>query len=359
MAQFPLQGHSRKQREVNRKMTESAHVVQPENNPQLSVVIPAYNEEGNIRTLYDELKKVLASLDMSWEIIFSDDGSRDGTWKEIRALNRLDEQVKGVCLSRNFGHQYALFAGLCQAKGKAVITMDADLQHTPNTIPKLIEEWRKGNKIVNTVRVDSEKTSLFKKVSSNLFYKIFSFLSGLEIEKGMADFRLLDRQVVDTVLQFREESLFLRGLFQWVGFPSSKILYQCQDRFSGMSKYTLKKMIKFACAGITSFSVVPLRLSIFVGIVVSSLSFAEMIYALLVRIFTDTAVPGWTSVMAFLAFLFGILFILLGIIGLYIGQVLMEVKQRPRFVIRECLGIQSAVRDDSPYGVPLRKMAQE
>jgi len=321
--------------------------IQSQTNPQLSIVIPAYNEEGNVYKLYSELRKILPSLNMSWEIIFSDDGSTDRTWEEIVSLNKSEQNVKGIRLSRNFGHQYALFAGLSQAEGEIVITMDADLQHSPGVIPKLIEEWRKGNKIVNTIRLDSERTSLFKKVSSKLFYKIFSFLSGVKIESGMADFRLLDRQVVDTILKFREESLFLRGLFQWVGFPSSQIHYKCQERFSGISKYTLKKMIKFGSEGITSFSVIPLRISIFIGIVTSLIAFGEIIYAVLVRIFTDTAVPGWTSVIAVLSFLFGILFILLGVIGEYIGRVLIEVKQRPRFVISESLGIQNTNKDSS------------
>lgn len=307
--------------------------------PELSIVIPSFNEQSNLKALYSELMKVFPSLNMTWEIIIVDDGSVDNTWGEIASLHEKDNRVKGVRFSRNFGHQYALLAGLSHAKGKAVITMDSDLQHPPELIKELIAEWQKGNKIVHTVRIDIEKISFFKKMSSKLFYGIWSFLSGIKIESGMADYRLLDRQVVDNILEFREEGLFLRGIVQWVGYPSSKVSFQCQERFSGKSKYTLGKMIKFAVTGITSFSVVPLRIGIFIGLITSLAAFGEIIYAIYAKLILKTAVPGWASAVSILSFLFGILFILLGLIGLYIGKVLVEVKRRPRFLVSEALGM--------------------
>lgn len=313
-------------------------------NPQLSVVIPAYNEEGNVKKLYVSLVEVLQSLGMTWEIIYTDDGSKDNSWKEITSLYNKDKRVKGLRLSRNFGHQYALLAGLSYAKGEAVITIDADLQHPPELIKELVSEWQKGNKIVHTVRIDDLKSSFFKNFISKLFYRIWSFLSGIEIESGMADYRLLDRQVLNSVLKFREEALFLRGIVQWVGYTSSKVYYDCQERFSGKSKYTARKMIKFALAGISSFSLVPLRIGIFVGVITSLASFGEIIYALYSHIILNATVPGWTSAVSILSFLFGILFILLGLIGLYIGEILIEVKRRPRYFVRQSLGI-----DDSNY----------
>ena len=176
--------------------------------PEFSVVIPVFNEELNIFQLYQELERVLPALDMSWEIIFVDDESADKSWQKIVALNEKDSRVKAIRLSRNFGHQYALFAGLSYAQGDAIVSMDADLQHPPSLLSELVDRWREGSKIIHTIRIAPHDYSFFKKVSSRLFYKIFSFCSGVRMEPGMADFRLLDREVLDRILQFRESGLF-------------------------------------------------------------------------------------------------------------------------------------------------------
>jgi len=307
--------------------------------PVLSIVVPVFNEAGNIRKLHSELIPVLEKLGVDWEIIFCDDGSDDATWEIIDQLHRDDERIKGVRFSRNFGHQYALFAGMQHASGKAVITMDGDLQHPPELLPEMLERWRAGDKIVHTVRVYDQKQGFIKKLSSNLFYRLFTFLSGVEMEGGMADFRLLDRQVLDELLKFKEEGLFLRGLVHWVGYQSSKLTFQCGQRFSGKGKYSLKKMLKLAWTGITSFSIVPLRVSIIIGVLTSLLAFAEMLYAIYAKLFTDTVVPGWASGVAVVSFLFGILFIMLGVLGEYMGRVLIESRGRPRFLISESIGV--------------------
>jgi dolichol-phosphate mannosyltransferase len=314
--------------------------------PALSIVIPAYQEEGNLERIYSELCDVLHSLDVTWEIIFSDDGSTDKTWPIIESLHQRDPRVKGIRLSKNFGHQYALFAGLAQAKGEAVISMDADLQHPPEVIPQLVAEWRKGSRIVFTIRLDQKNISFFKKTTSRLFYKLLSFLSGVNLQSGMADFRLMDRQVVKSILQLQEEGLFLRGLVQWVGYPSSSVTFQCRDRFRGISKYTLKKMVKFAWMGITSFSVVPLRIGILLGVLTSLIAFGELTYAVYAKLFTTTVVPGWASAVSILSFLFGVMFILVGLLGEYIGRILIEVRRRPRFLISHQVGIENLRTDD-------------
>ncbi|MBW2568883.1 MAG: glycosyltransferase family 2 protein [Deltaproteobacteria bacterium] len=313
----------------------------------LSIVIPAYNEEGNLRRLHSELMNVVPQLNISWEIIFSDDGSDDNTWNEIKSLGEENKNIKAIRFSRNFGHQYALLAGLIHATGQAIICMDADLQHPVEVIPQLVAEWQKGNKIVHTIRLDPKKITFFKKWTSKLFYKAFSLLSGIPIEEGMADFRLLDREVVHTILSFREDGLFLRGIVQWIGYPSSKIFFRCHDRHTGTSKYTLKKMIKLALTGITSFSIIPLRIAIAVGIFTSLIAFGELAYAVYAKVILGTTVPGWASAVSILAFLFGILFILLGVIGEYIGKILIEVRNRPRFIVREQVGITHVAKTDS------------
>jgi len=323
-------------------MRESSASPAIEQSPILSIVIPAFNEEGNLRQLHASLLPILNGLALPWEIVFADDGSRDATWSEVVSLHHADHRVKGVQLSRNFGHQYALMAGLAQARGAAVISMDADLQHPPSLIPGLVEQWRQGAKVVHTRRQDPEDLGPFKRLTSHLFYTIFSLLSGVPMESGMADFRLLDRQVLAEILAFREDGLFLRGIVQWVGYPKATLSYQCQERFSGQSKYTLRKMLRFAWTGITSFSIIPLRLGLYIGILTSMLAFAEMAYAIAMRLFTETVVPGWASGVAFVSFLFGILFILLGLIGEYIGRILIEVRRRPRFLVNARIGVTPA-----------------
>ncbi|MEE9429472.1 MAG: glycosyltransferase family 2 protein [Melioribacteraceae bacterium] len=304
-----------------------------------SVIVPSYFEQDNLEKLIEELVPILESKNATFEIILVDDGSTDKTWEKIQALNKKDGRVKGLQFSKNFGHQYALLAGFNFAKGKAIITMDADLQHPPKFVNNLINEWEKGFKIVNTIRIDSAKISWIKKLTSKLFYKIFSFLSGVDINPGMADFRLLDRQVVNELLEFGESGLFLRGLIGWLGYPHVNIEYKAAERFAGTTKYTFGKMIKFALDGISSFSLVPLRLGIILGILTSLFAFIELIYVVSVRIFTEVAIPGWASGLGVVSFLFGVLFIIIGVLGEYIGYILVETKRRPRFIINEKIGI--------------------
>ena len=311
---------------------------------RLSIVVPAYDEEGNVERLYTELIKVLPLVNMPWEIVFIDDGSTDSTWAVIEALHERDSRVKGIRLSRNFGHQQALFAGLQHAAGDVVISMDADLQHPPGVVPSLIAEWRSGSQIVHTIRKDATDHGLFKGFISRLFYKMFSFLSGIDLKYGMADFRLMDRKVLDDILQFQEAGLFLRGIVQWVGYPGSSITFQSLPRFSGSTKYTLRRMMKFAWHGFSSFSLAPLRLGILFGLTASVLSFFGVAYAMYSKFIAGDVIPGWTSTVAIVSFLFGLLFVLLGLLGEYLGRIFVEVRRRPRFLLREQIGF------DEPAG---------
>jgi glycosyltransferase involved in cell wall biosynthesis len=301
----------------------------------LSIVVPAYREAANLEHLHQELVRSLAPLRCDWELILVDDGSTDATWDCIVALQERDSRVRGLRLSRNFGHQYALLAGLSEARGAAVITMDADLQHPPSVIPSLVWEWIRGIKIVHTVRRDSPGISWSKRFTSRMFYRVFSFLSGVPLTPGMADFRLLDRQVVTEILRLKETGLFLRGLVQWVGYPSAKVEYDCAERFAGDTTYSFRRMLHFAWTGITSFSIVPLRLATVMGLLTSLFAFYELLDAVYVKLFTTKAVPGWTSLYVLVSLLFGVLFIMIGITGEYIARILEEVRERPRFVISD------------------------
>jgi polyisoprenyl-phosphate glycosyltransferase len=302
----------------------------------ISVVIPAYNEERNLEVLYANVREVLvADVGDDWELVFVDDGSTDRTWEVLSTLSAADVHVRGVRLSRNFGHQSALMAGLAAARGRAVITMDADLQHPPSLLPQLVRKWREGFQIVHAVRRDPPDLSWFKRTTSRLYYKLFTFMSGVAIEPGSADFRLLDRQVLDEILKFEEEGLFLRGLVHWVGYATATVPFECGERHAGVSKYNLRRMLTLGWHGMSSFSLVPLRIGIAIGLLSSTLAFLWTAYAIVGWWVDDAIVPGWASSVAVSSFLFGVLFAFLAVLAEYVGRIAVEVRRRPRFLVRE------------------------
>jgi dolichol-phosphate mannosyltransferase len=300
--------------------------------PELSVVAPMYNEEGNIAAFVAAVEKVLVGMGVPFEIILVDDGSSDGTWAQIVEQGKHFPGLRGARLARNFGHQGALMAGLSEARGKAVVSMDGDLQHPPELIPLMFERWKSGYKVVATERADAEDTSFFKSITSRWFYGVFSKLTGVSMAPGNSDFRLLDESAVKALCAMNDVDLFIRGSVSWLGFRTATLPYRANKRFSGTTKYSLKKMLRFASGAILSFSLAPLRFGIWIGFLTSGLAIVEFAY-ILYAYFSGKTVTGWASMMAFMALMFGILFVLLGVIGTYLGKIFEVLKNRPRFLI--------------------------
>ncbi len=301
---------------------------------KISIVIPAYNEEENLREVAARVKEHLGGR-YERELVFVDDGSRDNTQAVLRAMRAEDPDIHYVLLSRNFGHQSALRAGIDYATGDCIISLDADLQHPPYLIPELLGHWLAGYDIVYTQRREDKKLPWFKRQASAAFYQLMNKLSSVSFEPGTADYRLIDRRVAEVVRASPDVELFLRGFIHWVGFRQKRVEYTPEPRFRGTTKYTLRKMVKLALSGITSFSVRPLHLATLAGAVVSSLAFLYGFYALYILVFTDRAVPGWASVLVSVLFIGGIQLLVLGIMGEYLGRLFVQSKQRPAYLVRE------------------------
>jgi dolichol-phosphate mannosyltransferase len=300
----------------------------------ISIVIPCYNEEGNIAMLHKSINNTLPEYNI--EYIFIDDNSNDKTLEIIEELSNTNTNVKYISFSRNFGHQSALRAGYEYSTGACVISMDADLQHPPEVLKLLIDKWNEGFDVVYTIRKDVENVSRFKKTTAFYFYKLINSLSDIEIKQGAADFRLLDRRIVDVLINdIAEYHLFYRGLISWIGYKQIGIEYIPNMRFSGKSKYSFLKMVSFALDGITSFSIKPLKIAILFGLLLAILSGFYGLYALFMAIFTNETVKGWTSVLVSILFIGGINMILIGIIGEYVGKLYIQSKNRPYFLIKK------------------------
>jgi len=317
--------------------------------PEVSIVAPLYNEELNVDRFVAELLATLRPLVTSFEIILVDDGSSDDTWRRISEIQRFQPAVRGISLLRNFGHQRALLAGLAHASGRAVISMDGDLQHPPALIPRLLEAWRAGAKVVHTSRLDASDTGAFKRFTSRAFYWIFSKLSGFEVPPGTSDFRLVDAEVLETLLKLRDPEPFLRGMIHWLGAPGVTVPYRARPRIEGRSKFTLRKMIGLSVRGLVSFTTIPLRLGIWAAAATGLLAFAEIAY-IVVQYLRGETVPGWASVLTVVSFMFGALFLLLGILGTYVASIHESVRNRPAFVVGSLCGLAGSAVEHREAG---------
>lgn len=298
----------------------------------LSVIVPVYNEEDTLEQMNERLGAVLA--DVEYEVIFVDDGSTDDSMSLLAGLAADSERVRVLRLSRNFGHQAALTAGLDHARGDAIITIDCDLQDPPELIPELIQRWREGAEIVNTYRRSRAGESRIKRLTASLFYRAFDRLAQLDLSERTGDFRLLDRRALDALGSMRERNRFLRGMSAWIGYRQETVPFDRDPRFAGETKYTPRKMVRFSLDALSSFSNVPLQLATMMGFVFSAIAFMGIPIAIGFRI-AGEFVPGIATVLLAVLLLGGIQLITVGIIGEYLGRVYDEVKARPLYLLDE------------------------
>jgi glycosyltransferase involved in cell wall biosynthesis len=303
--------------------------------PTYSLVVPAHDEEGVIAELVARLTDVMDALDGDAEAILVDDGSRDRTYELMLLTTSEDPRFRLIRLSRNFGHQIALTAGVDLAAGDAVIVLDADLQDPPEVVLELAARWRDGYDVVYAVREAREGETRFKRATASAFYRAFNRISEVQVPVDVGDFRLVDRRALDVFSQMRESNRFVRGMFSWIGLRQTGVLYHRQERFAGETKYPLRKMLRFAATGVISFSAAPLRAALNLGFFVSIVSFVILVWSLVVKLSGLYDVPGWTSIVVVVSFIGGIQLIVLGVIGEYIGDIHAEVKRRPLYVISE------------------------
>ncbi|WP_013323630.1 glycosyltransferase family 2 protein [Gloeothece verrucosa] len=308
------------------------------NHIELSIVVPLYNEAPNINKLFERLLWTLNSLNITYEIVCVDDGSRDKTLERLREYHFRHPEIKVVALSRNFGKEIALTAGIDHAQGRAVIPIDADLQDPPELIEQLMAKWREGYEVVYAKRRVRQGETWFKRFSANAFYRVIERLSSIAIPRDTGDFRLLDRRVVEALKQLPERTRFMKGLFAWVGFKQTYILYDRLPRYKGQTKWNYWKLWNFALDGITSFSLVPLKVWSYLGLILSLLAFAYASFLIARTLIFGIDVPGYASLMVTVLFIGGVQLISLGVIGEYLGRIYEEVKQRPLYLVRESHG---------------------
>ncbi|MBI3783869.1 MAG: glycosyltransferase family 2 protein [Deltaproteobacteria bacterium] len=306
--------------------------------PTISLVVPVFNEEETVPAFYKRASDALTSTGEPYEIIFVDDGSRDGTLEHLRRLAESDSKVRVLSFSRNFGHQTAVTAGMNYASGEAVAVIDGDLQDPPEIVPQLMQRWRDGYHVVYAIR-RTRKENVFKRGAYRLFYRLLRSMSYVDMPLDAGDFAIMDRRVVDLLNEMPERNRFVRGIRAWVGFKQIGLEYDREPRFAGQSKYPLSKLFKLAYDGVVSYSFVPLRMVTQLGFAISLVAFLLIVYFLSLRVFFGRdLLLGWTSTIVVILFLGGVQLISLGILGEYVGRIFDEVKRRPLYVVKEEIG---------------------
>lgn len=300
----------------------------------VSLVVPCHNEEKNLSVLYERVKAVMEQTGKSWELVCVNDGSKDNTLDYLVALHGNDPRVVVIDLSRNFGKEAALTAGLDFARGDCAIPLDADLQDPPELIPELLAKWQEGYDVVNAVRLSRKGESWFKRASAHAFYRFINLMSDIPIPEDTGDFRLLSRPVLEALSKLPERRRFMKGLFAWVGFRTVAVYYHRDPRLSGSTTWNYRKLWTFAVDGITSFSKMPLQLAAHMGLIISGLAFLYAIYLIIGTLVYGNPVKGYPSIMVTLLFLGGVQLIALGVIGEYLGRIYEETKARPVYLVR-------------------------
>ncbi|MEI7987579.1 MAG: glycosyltransferase family 2 protein [Chloroflexota bacterium] len=304
-----------------------------------SIIAPIYNEVESVPLLYERIRTVMdqvtAPEGTSWELVLVDDGSRDGSTEVIRQLAQKDGRVRPVIFARNFGHQLAVTAGLDYSRGEAMVIIDADLQDPPEVIPDLISKWREGYEVVYAVRSEREGETWFKEFTAKAFYRLINRITNVDIPVDTGDFRLMDRKVVDQLNQMRERHRFIRGMAAWIGFRQIGVSYRRAARYAGVTKYPLKKMIKFATDAITGFSYFPLQLAMYLGFVAAGISIIAIPIVIVERLIEKGAFFGQATTLIAVLFLGGVQLICVGILGEYIGRLYDEAKGRPLYIVRD------------------------
>ena len=319
--------------------------------PELSVIVPLFNEAGNLPALAHRLTRVLEHCVASFEVIFIDDGSRDNSLAAARALNAEDQRFRTISFSRNFGKEIAIAAGLDHAQGDCAVIMDADLQHPPEIIADFVAQWRNGYKNVYGQRIDRAADSPLRRLLARRFYAVFQAFGETGLPEGAGDFRLLDRQAVEAMRAMGERARFSKGLYAWIGFKSIGVPFEVADRAFGQSKFSYRKLTRFALDGLMSFSTLPLKVWTYIGTVVASFAMATAIYFVTRTVAFGNDVPGYASLIVSVMFFAGIQLMSLGILGEYIGRIFAEVKRRPLYLVSERIGMAT---DEAQHPVPLR-----